>query len=333
MARILAATARAVLNRSDMAPGFQPRRRQDGAARLDCGAMDSALHPGTVARLRIPPRALEGCVYAYLWRDLAAARGAVPIGLTDAQCQSWFPATPLCGLSWTLGGRVRELSLDGKPGDWLPAGVLGGPRSGPRRFQSTPDGRAFMVAIRPEALQAMTDLDIGALKDRMVPLSVIGDPDWHALDAAMREAGDEATARRLLEAFLLPRWRAVRAAVVAEDPAPRGYAGWMQRLALRAIAAGHGRSVRQAERRIKQWSGQSLRALRLVSRAEAAFHEVRRLDEDDDAVIWSALAQDHGYADQAHLCRETRRLSGFSPEELRRRVAEEEAFWAYRVWV
>jgi AraC-like DNA-binding protein len=190
-----------------------------------------------------------------------------------------------------------------------------------------------MVAIRPEALQAMTGLDIGALKDRMLPLSVIDDPAWRALDAAMLAARDEQTARRTLEDFLLPRWRTVRDEVLADDPPPRGYAGWMQHLALRAIAAGHGRSVRQAERRIKQWSGQSLRALRLVSRAEAAFQQVRRLDEDEGAVIWSALAQDHGYADQAHLCRETRRLSGFSPEELRRRVAQDEAFWAYRVWV
>jgi len=290
--------------------------------------MDAPLHPATVARLRIPPRTLQGCVYAYLWRDLAAAST-----LTDAQCQSWFPATPLCGLSWTLSGRVRELSLDGEPGDWLPGGVIGGPRSGPRRFQATPDCRAFMVAIKPEALQAMTGADLGEFKDRMLPLSALDDPDWRALDAAMRAAGDEAAARHTLEDFLLPRWRPVRDRVLADDPAPRGYAGWMQHLALRAIAAGHGRSVRQAERRIKQWSGQSLRALRLVSRAEAAFHEVRRLDEDEGAVIWSALAQDHGYADQAHLCRETRRLSGFSPEELRRRVAADEAFWAYRVWV
>ena len=294
--------------------------------------MEASLHPATIARLLIPPRALEGCLYAYLWRDLSAA-AAQGFELSQAQCQSWFPATPLCGLSWSLSGRVRRLGPSGEPGDWLPAGVLGGPRGGPHRFQSTPDGRAFMAAIRPEALQAMTGLDIGALKDRLVPLSEIGDPDWHALDAAMQAARDEHEARRTLEVFLLPRWRAVRERVLANDPVPHGYAGWMQRLALRAIAAGHGRSVRQAERRIKQWSGQSLRALRLVSRAEAAFQDVRRLDEDEGAVIWSALAQEHGYADQAHLCRETRRLSGFSPEELRRRVAADEAFWAYRVWV
>nr|WP_297530758.1 AraC family transcriptional regulator [uncultured Roseateles sp.] len=314
--------------------------------------MDAPLHSGTVARLHIPSRALEGCLYAYLWRDLSAAK-AHSEALTDAQCQSWFPATPLCGLSWTLSGRVRELGLgtvgrtddgtdvgtdgasegDREPGPWLPASVIGGPRGGPKRFQATPDCRAFMVAIRPEALQAMTGIDLGQLKDRMLPSSFIDDPAWRALDAAMLAAGDEQTARRTLEDFLLPRWRAVRDEVLADDPPPRGYAGWMQHLALRAIAAGHGRSVRQAERRIKQWSGQSLRALRLVSRAEAAFQQVRKLDEDEGVVIWSALAQDHGYADQAHLCRETRRLSGFSPEELRRRVACDEAFWAYRVWV
>ncbi|HEY1398710.1 AraC family transcriptional regulator [Roseateles sp.] len=308
--------------------------------------MDAPLHPGTVARLHIPPRALEGCLYAYLWRDLSAA-ATNGEALTDAQCQSWFPATPLCGLSWTLSGRVRELDIgtdaardvdvgtdiDGNPGPWLPASVIGGPRGGPKRFQATPDCRAFMVAIRPEALQAMTGIDLAELKDRMLPLSFIDDPAWRALDVAMLAARDEQTARRTLEDFLMPRWRAVRDEVLADDPPPRGYAGWMQHLALRAIAAGHGRSVRQAERRIKQWSGQSLRALRLVSRAEAAFQQVRKLDEEEGAVIWSALAQDHGYADQAHLCRETRRLSGFSPEELRRRVAHDEAFWAYRVWV
>ncbi|WP_431259634.1 helix-turn-helix domain-containing protein [Roseateles chitinivorans] len=304
--------------------------------------MDAPLHPGTVARLHIPPRALEGCLYAYLWRDLSAVAEQGDT-LTDAQCQSWFPATPLCGLSWTVSGRVRELDVgaesvsdgsdDGAPGPWLPASVIGGPRRGPKRFQATSDCRAFMVAIRPEALQAMTGVDLAELKDRMLPLSFIDDPAWRALDAAVLAARDEQTARRTLEDFLLPRWRAVRDEVLADDPPPRGYAGWMQHLALRAIAAGHGRSVRQAERRIKQWSGQSLRALRLVSRAEAAFQQVRKLDEDEGAVIWSALAQDHGYADQAHLCRETRRLSGFSPEELRRRVAQDEAFWAYRVWV
>lgn len=106
----------------------------------------------------------------------------------------------------------------------------------------------------------------------------------------------------------------------------------MQNLALKAVAGGHGDSLRQVERRIKRWSGQSMQALRRVSRAESTFHRVRREMEAGE-VLWSALAQDAGYADQAHLCRETRRVTGFSPEELRRRIDTDEAFWAYRVWV
>ncbi|WP_158218941.1 helix-turn-helix domain-containing protein [Roseateles aquatilis] len=291
--------------------------------------MNAPLHPDTVARLRVPSLALDGCVYAYLWRDLTGADA-----LTEAQRNSWFPATPLCGLSWMLAGRVREIAPDGTVGDWLPASVVTGPRGGPKRFECSPDARSFMVAMRPEALLALTGVDIGGLKDRLLSQTVFDDPDWRALDAAMLAARDEQAAQRTFEDFLLPRWRAVRGRVAAGGGGPpRGYAGWMQHLALRAVAAGHGRSVRQAERRIKQWSGQSLRALRLISRAEAAFRAVRRLEQDDAAVIWSALAQDNGYADQAHLCREVRRISGFSPEDLCRRIAADEAFWAYRVWV
>ena len=44
------------------------------------------------------------------------------------------------------------------------------------------------------------------------------------------------------------------------------------------------------------------------------------------AVNWAEIAVDIDYADQSHLCRETRRLSGFSPAELRRRVQTDEAF-------
>lgn len=38
------------------------------------------------------------------------------------------------------------------------------------------------------------------------------------------------------------------------------------------------------------------------------------------------------YANQSHLCRETRRLTGFSPDELRRRIHGDEGFWLYRLW-
>ena len=70
---------------------------------------------------------------------------------------------------------------------------------------------------------------------------------------------------------------------------------------------------------------------RAVSRAESAFYAVAAA-ESRPGFNWADIAAETDYADQSHLCRETRRLTGFSPEELRRRIPVEQAFWAYRIW-
>lgn len=290
--------------------------------------MPADRHPDTVARLLVPSLALSGCLRACLWRDTTRASGT----LSEAQRESHFAATPLCGLTWTLQGGGWEV-LEG--GALLPIehrALLGGPRSRPVHFRSDGGVRSFMVALQPEALHVLTGLDLSALLDRYVAIEqLLPGEDWRQLNTQMLAARDEQECMALLEAFFLPRWRALQQERTAAPERGR-YRDWMQHLALRAIAGGHGASLRQMERRIKQWSGQSLRALRGISRAEATFFQVRREMEAGE-VVWSALAQDAGYADQAHLCREIRRVCGFSPEELRRRIFSHEAFWAYRVWV
>ena len=102
-------------------------------------------------------------------------------------------------------------------------------------------------------------------------------------------------------------------------------------MALRAAATGWGRSLRQSERRIKQWTGWSLRKLQGSARGEDAFFAVMEamLEERLD---WVQIAVDNGFSDQSHFIRETRRITGFSPEALRRGYLHEEAFWIYRAW-
>ena len=39
------------------------------------------------------------------------------------------------------------------------------------------------------------------------------------------------------------------------------------------------------------------------------------------------------FADQAHLSRATKRITGFAPAEFARRFVEDESFWVYRLWV
>lgn len=80
--------------------------------------------------------------------------------------------------------------------------------------------------------------------------------------------------------------------------------------------------------RVQVWL--PLRELRGFARSEQAFF--RALADGDGPVRWTDVAADAGYADQSHLCRETRRVTGFAPAERRRRIAEDEGFWIYRVW-
>ena len=106
---------------------------------------------------------------------------------------------------------------------------------------------------------------------------------------------------------------------------------WYEGLMLRAATSGLGRSARQMERRIKQWTGQPLRELSGISRSEQAFFQTLLAFEQGE-LNWAELANEMGYTDQSHLCRQTRRLTGFPPDELRRRIAQDEGFWLYRLW-
>lgn len=287
--------------------------------------MDAALHPETVARLIVPSLGLSGCVRGSMWRDTTRAAGALSL----EQRRSFFPASPLCGLTFTLEGEGWEVLDDGSEQPLRHRAFVGGPRSQPAHFVAADSVRSFMIAIQPEALQALTGIDVGALLNRYDAFENLLDPSWQDWAARMLAARDEQHCQQLLEDFLLPRWRALR---TEGRSAGNTYRDWMDNLALRAVAGGHGESLRQVERRIKRWSGQGLRALRGISRAEATFLRVRAEEQQAGEVVWAALAQEAGYADQAHLCRETRRVTGFSPEELRRRINEDEAFWAYRIW-
>ena len=186
----------------------------------------------------------------------------------------------------------------------------------------------MMLMLLPDALQALTGIDPASLVNRCVPAEALLDADWLAMCRAVRHAPDDARRIDLIEAFLAPRWQACRPPGTA--PGWTHLQDWSHGLALRAAASGMGRSLRAVERRIKGWAGLPMRELRGLGRAEQAFFQA--LAAGDGPVAWADVAADTGYADQSHLCRETRRVTGFAPAELRRRMAEDESFWIYRIW-
>jgi AraC-like DNA-binding protein len=275
-------------------------------------------------RLWLPPLALAGCVRGVMIRD---TRGRP---LDALQRENYFPATPLVQLFWWAEGSSEWLETPGfspPPPDRRHAPLLfGGPFTMPTHTRNPGAMWAFKLLMLPDAFVALTGVALEGHVNHVVDARQVLPADWREWGQAMSAAADDEARLQLLETFMLPRWQALG----AQRPGHR-YAAWTEALAVRAATSSAGRSLRQLERRIKAWAGLPLRELRAVSRAESAFYAVAAA-EGDGRLNWAEIAADNDYADQSHLCRETRRLTGFSPEDLRRRIQTEEAFWAYRLW-
>lgn len=292
-------------------------------------------HPALAARNRAPVRmwlphpSLSACVRAFVARST--------VGIGRHWPESWrynhFPASPLCGISWFMEGHSEVIdegwpAEPGSPGQRLPQIYFGGPLTRPIVSRNSTEGHVLMLILLPDAVQALTGLNPAEWLNRCEPLQSVLGPQWLALSDSVLAAADDDTRVTLIEDFLVPRWQSAR-----PQAAPAGLLrlqDWAQALALRAATSGAGRSLRQAERRIKGWTGLPMRELRGHGRAEQAFF--RTLEQFDEPARWTEVAADAGYADQSHLCRETRRVTGFSPAELRSRIAEDESFWLYRIW-
>lgn len=257
-------------------------------------------------------------------------RGAA---LADDQRYNYFPASPTCSINWYFSGDCDLLAPGcparaDSPRTPVDRVTFCGPFTYPTVSWNPGPMHAMVLLLMPDALGQLTGIDPCAWINRVVPIEAVFDAPWLELCRTVDEAGDDEARVRIIESFLLPRWREARP---ESSRAGRLLADWSRALALRAASSGLGRSQRQFERRIKQWTGQTLRELRGLGRSEQAFFDVVAALKSG-GVNWSEVASNTGFADQSHMCRQTRRVTGFAPEELRRRISTEESFWAYRLW-
>jgi AraC-like DNA-binding protein len=292
--------------------------------------MPSALGlSAAINRLWLPRASLAACLRGVM------ARSTLGLILPDAQRFNHFPASPLCSIGWWIEG-TGELLARGAPARLdspraaVPARIVfSGPQTRPTVSWNPASAHGMLLLLMPDALHRMTGIDIPTWVDRFADAREVLPPPWMAMtEAVLAEPDDDARVERMQD-FIEPRWQAVRPRMPMQA---HRYQDWAQALALRAASSGAGRSLRQVERRIKQWAGLPMRELRGVGRAEQAFFQGLAAAEEGLRPSWPDLAQASGYADQSHLCRETRRITGFTPDDLYRRIAEDECFWSYRLW-
>jgi AraC-like DNA-binding protein len=270
---------------------------------------------------RFEPRAaLEACVRGFVVRRVK--------GTADSEHLSRFPATASCGLSWFLEGSAVRVCDEQSTHARI---VFRGPQTRPVVVRHRGPLHMFILLLAPDALWWLTGAGVDRHLNRIYPLAAALDDSWQAMALGVLHAPTDEDRVNRIEKFLEPRWHAARSRNRAASwgPAQR-YGEWSRAAISRAHIFSKGRSRRQLERQMRTMTGWSARALRGLARAEDALLLAARSTQP--RVNWASIAAEAGYADQSHLCRELRRYTGFSPQQLWRCVPNEEDLWVYKAW-
>ena len=274
------------------------------------------------ASMIAPRRTLVSCVPAYIVRNtLATARPGF----------NRYPATPLCSVCWMLQGPtvvVHHSTVSQEVNAAAGNAVFSGPQPHPWTTWNAEPAHFFVAMFYPDALHALSGVDMAAQVGQFVAAGDLLGAPWQDLTPALMAAPSDAARAALVDDFLTVRWLAVRGRADAQ----RGILGdWVRRLAVQAASSGIGRSARVAERRVKAWAGLPMRTLQRMGRAEQALLAARA-EQRAGRISWADVAADAGYADQSHLTRETRALTGMSPAALAHLMEHDDSYWMYRIW-
>jgi AraC-like DNA-binding protein len=173
---------------------------------------------------------------------------------------------------------------------------------------------ALGVVLSPAAARSFLDVPVESLNDRVVDLRELWGREAEPLLQGLRGARDFAASVRYLDAFLVAKLSR------SHPPDP------VVLSALRLIKARRGAipihelhrelSVpeRRLERLFRQCTGLSPKRMCRVAQIDAARMRLVRAPVPD----WPALASELGFADQAHMIREFRKLTGQTPARYRR---------------
>jgi AraC-like DNA-binding protein len=186
---------------------------------------------------------------------------------------------------------------------------VAGPARAPMAHPRLPAILAIGATFHPGAAPYLLRVRASELVDRRVHLDAIDPVLAREVDAALRAASDP---RAAVIAFALLLQRHVGRLSDAPDPAVRHAVALLDgdaKATVAAVAAKTYISERELQRRFVHDVGYAPKTLQRVLRLQR-FLEVRTVGDLAGA---AALA---GYADQSHLSREARRLTGLTAREL-----------------
>lgn len=268
---------------------------------------------------------LASCVRAIVTRSTVGAQ------LRGDERHNFYPASLGCTVSWTLQGHTELVRVGDQFHHALaPSPVMfTGPQTMPFETRNPDAVQLLLLMFMPDAFHALTGVDLQAHTNQHLPLHAVLGDDWQALASEVMAAPDDAARIARIEAFLRPRWKAARPAAWLH--VPHALTDWAQGLAMRCVTSPQAKSLRQVERRIKQWTGRTQRQLHRLVRGEDALLRARERKALDE-LAWADFAADEGFSDQSHMCREFRKLTGLRPEEVMQNLDTDERLWLFKAW-
>ena len=301
--------------------GYTARMRSTSSP----SASQKARQPTTHSAV-LPPRwELASCVRAFVTRSTVGAP------LQAHERHNFYPATIACAISWTVQGQTELVRVGDQVFNAMATSpvVFSGPQTQPCETRNPAHVQFFLLLLLPDAFHALTGIDLQAHVNQHRPLDDLLPDDWQAMAGQAMAADHDAHRIEIIEAFLLPRWQAARPH--SGLLCTHFLTDWVNHFALKCATSAPGKSLRQLERRVKQWTGQTQHQLQRMVRREKSFLQARELHEEGK-LSWSAFAADKGFSDQSHLCREFRKLTGFQPGILMDSLDRDERLWIYKAW-
>jgi AraC-like DNA-binding protein len=269
----------------------------------------------SVSRFILPPKELASCIVGCIFRDTRAAN------LSDEDRLNYFPASPFFSASLMLSGELHAadtlVSLQHlKCTPVAPSHIYAQPKSAPHVSWSPGPIAGLTVAIFPDAWHCLGGGFDGTPPDCLP--RALAHFERNDLEAAWPRFWDEMT----------QAWSAAqRADRFARWSGSDRIRHWTYHLMRKAAQTGTGRSLRSIQRRVRRWTGHDMRTLNFFAQIEH-LHQLAAKGPDAPPV---ELAAEAGYSDQSHMGRALKRATGFSPVALNQRIAEDEAFWCYRL--
>lgn len=273
----------------------------------------------TRAALILPGAALTGCIALGVLRD---TRGC---DLEARDRVSHFPASPYVTLTICLKGELH-LFENGLVAELpFPKITLSGPKQSPIASTSPGPALVLTVGFYPEASERLFGVPAGELLGQHRDWRQFqGSPLYDAI-AGLAQLGEAETAFCRLEDVLRPIWQERRKWPGA---VPVRVQDWMRGLAIDLMTSRTGRSLRALQRSFRAQTGQSQRGMQRVARVEGLYQKVV---QGGGLQRQAEVAAEAGYADQSHMGREVRSVTGASPAEIMRLIESEESYWFYRL--